>query len=97
VEHESVFYQTGALQVFDLKCELFEYSNERMETGIEEIDNHYTQLDTDQISTLETLYSKDPIAKNIFFEEEGNDIIDFSEIDPFTEVISNPTNYETED
>ena len=27
VEHESVFYQTDALQVFDLKTELFEYSN----------------------------------------------------------------------
>jgi len=97
VEHESVFYQSGALQVFDLKCELFEYSNERIETGIEDIDNHYKDYDTDQISTLETLYQKDPIAKNIFFEEEGNDIINFEEFDPFTEVISNPTNYETED
>ena len=29
VEHESVFYQTGALQVYDLKCELFEFSNEK--------------------------------------------------------------------
>jgi hypothetical protein len=93
VEHESVFYQSGALQVFDLKCELFEYSNERIETGIEEIDDHYEHLNTDRVATLETLFEKDPIAKNIFFEEEGNDIIDFTEVDPFTEIISNPTNY----
>ncbi len=92
VEHESVFYQTGSLQVFDLKCELFEYSNERFHTGIEEIDTHFENIDTDQISTLDDLYQKDPIAKNIFFEEEGDGIIDFSEIDPFTETISNPTN-----
>ena len=29
VEHEAVFYQMGSLQTFDLKCELFEYSQER--------------------------------------------------------------------
>jgi hypothetical protein len=93
VEHESVFYQSGALQVFDLKCELFEYSNERFQTGIEEVDTHYDHLKTDKVATLETLFEKDPIAKNIFFEEEGNDIIDFSEVDPFSEIIDNPTNY----
>lgn len=38
VEHESVFYQLGALQTYDLICELFEYSNETFETGIPEID-----------------------------------------------------------
>jgi hypothetical protein len=39
VEHESIFYQMGSLQVYDLVCELFEYSNERLNTGIAEIDN----------------------------------------------------------
>lgn len=39
VEHESVFYQLGALQTFDLICELFEYSNETFNTGIPEVDN----------------------------------------------------------
>lgn len=93
VEHESVFYQTGALQVYDLKCELFEYSNERIETGIPEIDSHYDQIKTEAVSNLDGLLTKDPIAKNIFFEEESDDIIDFTEMDPFTEIISNPTNY----
>ena len=39
VEHEPVFYQMGALQMYDLKCELFEYSNEIMNTGFQAIDD----------------------------------------------------------
>jgi hypothetical protein len=95
VEHESVFYQSGALQVFDLKCELLEYSNERFATGREEIDTYFDSITTEhaEVSSLEKLLQQDPIAKNIFFEQEGEDIIDFSEIDPFSEVISKPTNY----
>jgi hypothetical protein len=93
VEHESVFYQSGALQVFDMKCELFEYSNERFETGLDFIDTFYDHIKTDKVSSLEGLFEQDPIAKNIFFEEEKSDIVDFSEIDPFTEVITTPTNY----
>lgn len=93
VEHESVFYQTGALQVYDLKCELFEYSNERFETGLPFIDDFYQEIRTSDISSLDGLLDRDPIAKNIFFEEEKPDVIDFSEIDPFTEIITNPTNY----
>lgn len=93
VEHESVFYQTGTLQVYDLKCELFEYSNERFETGILEVDEHYGQYRTDDVENLEDMFNIDPIAKNIFYEEKSNDIIDFSEIDPFSEVIVKPSNY----
>lgn len=43
VEHEPVFYQMGALQMYDLKCELFEYSNELFSTGIREIDDIYAK------------------------------------------------------
>ena len=38
VEHEPVFYQTGALQMYDLRCELWEYSNEKIDTGYNEVD-----------------------------------------------------------
>ena len=38
VEHEQLFYQTGRLQTYDLRCELFEYSSESIDTGISEID-----------------------------------------------------------
>ena len=39
VEHEPVVYQMGALQMYDLKCELFEYSNEVFNTGFDVIDD----------------------------------------------------------
>lgn len=92
VEHESVFYQSGALQVFDLQCELLEYSNERFQTGIPDIDEFFDPQDTTSVTSLEDLKTKDPIASNFDFEEEGDDIIDFTEIDPFSETITNPTN-----
>jgi len=39
VEHEPVFYQMGDLQMYDLRCELFEYSNGKLNTGISTIDD----------------------------------------------------------
>jgi len=92
VEHESVFYAHGQLYVFDLKCELFEYSNERFETGREDVDNYYDGIKTEGVSNLTDLNTFDPIAKNIFFADEADDILDFSEKDPFSEIINNPTN-----
>ena len=88
VEHESVFYQTGALQVYDLRCELMEYSGERFETGVENIDTFFDGIDPTTPTTLTALANTDPIAQNTFFETEGDDILDFSEIDPFSENIS---------
>ncbi len=38
VEHEAIFYQMGGLQTYDLRCELFEYSHEIIDTGIASID-----------------------------------------------------------
>ena len=38
VEHETPFYQNGALPTFDLTCELFTYSEEALDTGVDEID-----------------------------------------------------------
>lgn len=84
VEHESVFYQSGALYVYDLKCELFEYSNEDFKTGISEIDNHYEKHDTSEITDIEELTKKDPVARNYDFKEKSDLIIDFSETDPFS-------------
>ena len=39
VQSSNVFYQAGTLQSFDLVCELFSYSDEKIDTGIEEIDD----------------------------------------------------------
>ena len=38
VEHESPFYQLGNIFVYKLQCETFEYSNEKFDTGVDEID-----------------------------------------------------------
>ena len=38
VEDEAIFYQTGALQTYDMLCEFFTYSDQNLNTGIEVID-----------------------------------------------------------
>lgn len=38
VEHENPFYQLGKNYVYELKCELFEYEDEIIDTSIDEID-----------------------------------------------------------
>jgi hypothetical protein len=90
VEHESVFYQAGKLQVYDIKCELMEFSNERFDTGRPEIDEYFDDLKStdDVVQTLEDVANNDPIAQNFEFEKISDDILDFSEVDPFSENIS---------
>ena len=39
VEHEQPFYQAGKNYSFDITCELYQYSEEQLETGIADIDN----------------------------------------------------------
>lgn len=38
VEHEQPFYQLSNLPVFKMRCQLFEYNNEDLDTGVEVID-----------------------------------------------------------
>jgi hypothetical protein len=44
VEHESIFYQMGSLQMYDLRAELFEYSGERFSTGQKFIDDRFKDV-----------------------------------------------------
>lgn len=106
VEHEAIFYQLGALQTFDLKCELFEYNNEYFATGIDDIDRLMTQNThglhasaiktesglalTDQegylvIQESYDINNTDPLADNDEFQVEATAIIDFTELDPYSE------------
>ena len=39
VNKTPVFYQMGAIQMYDLVCEVFEYSSEKLNTGIKAIDD----------------------------------------------------------
>ena len=104
VEHEQIFYQTGRLQTYDVRCELFEYSSERIDTGNTEIDtieDTYSLDVLDQQLTLEdgtgvalfedggtllqefTIDTKDASANNSFFQFQADNILDFSEQNPF--------------
>lgn len=62
VEHESIFYQMGSLQTYDLRCELYEYSHERLDTGISEIDS------------IETVYSGD-MSQSQILTEAGEELL----------------------
>ena len=116
VEHEAIFYQLGSLQTFDLTCELFEYNNEKFNTGIELIDKKQKDITlalTDFAILLEdanvpvsmdavalqdedgydlvldqfSIKTQDPISDNLDIQPESDNIIDFTEIDPFSEGI----------
>tara|TARA_B100001059_G_scaffold213309_1_gene229059 strand:- start:899 stop:1741 length:843 start_codon:yes stop_codon:yes gene_type:complete len=57
VEDEDPYYQIADIPLFKLKCTTFSYSNERLDTGITDIDVIETNLSTDQLVhqiTLET-------------------------------------------
>lgn len=90
VEHESVFYQSGSLQTYDIKCELMEFSNERFNTGRYEIDQYFDNVDstTVAVQTLSDVANNDVLSQNLDFEITADGIIDFSEIDPFSENIN---------
>lgn len=40
-DKRAVFYQMGALQSYDLTCQLYEYSNDTFNTGVSAIDDKY--------------------------------------------------------
>lgn len=106
VDVKAVFYQLGALQTYDVVCELYESNSEVFNTGITEIDSVYNALTLDsgaygilvengnsliteagETILLETyqVETVDAQAENQVFEQLGDDFIDFTEIDPFSE------------
>lgn len=85
VDNKPIFYQMGALQMYDLRCELFEYSNEVFNTGITEIDIISTNLITTSNNTISGIESLDPLADNFTIETVADGILDFTEENPFGE------------
>jgi hypothetical protein len=70
-----MFYQLGALQTWEMTCELFEYSNEDIDTGIYEIDIIQTRLSTNildrSITDEEGFYLTDE-NEDFLVEEDYN-------------------------
>lgn len=85
VDNKPIFYQLGALQMYDLRCELFEFSNERFNTGVEEIDSVFEPLMTTTNNTIAGIESLDPLADNLTIENVADGILDFTEENPFGE------------
>ena len=70
VEHEDIFYQTGRLQSYDLRCELFKYSSEQIRTGNTDIDSIETA------GTLDTLLYELLLENgDNLLEEDGDSLI----------------------
>jgi len=84
-EHEAIFYQLGALQTYDLRCELLEYSGEVFSTGISEIDTMFDGIDPSTPTTIEELDDIDVISDNLELQTEADEILDWSETNPFSE------------
>jgi hypothetical protein len=86
VDNKPIFYQGGELYVFDLHCELFEYSSENFNTGIPEIDSIHTTYSMDVLdhanNELFDTTIADPLHNNEDVQTESNNIIDFTEMDP---------------
>ena len=70
VEHEQIFYQTGRLQTYDLRCELFKYSSERIRTGNTEIDSIETKQ---SLSTLAYQFKLED--DTMLLEEDGGSLL----------------------
>jgi len=85
VEHEAIFYQLGQIQTYDLKVELFEYSQERFTTGVDEIDTLFTDYVTTANNTIAGIESIDLLADNLTIETIADNLIDFSQDNPFGE------------
>jgi hypothetical protein len=108
VSKNAVFYQMGSIQMYDLVCEMFEYSSERLNTGIDAIDSIETDLsldasgyslltqdkfiitDQDGYQIVQSGYdfedqARDPYEDNTEFQLEGENILDWTQVDPFSE------------
>ena len=52
VEHEQPFYQLEKNYVYQLRCELYRYEDEVIDTGIEDVDDEVTEISTGFTKTL---------------------------------------------
>lgn len=77
VEVENPFYQLGKLYTYDLTCELFDYSQETLNTGNLTIDD----IETDNVNDDSVI--NDPFADNVELETEADTIKDVTEINVF--------------
>lgn len=71
VEHQKPFYQLSERYVYELKCEKMEYSSERFDTGIPDVDKIETDFTMDDAAVIE-LATND---NNLIGTEAGDMIV----------------------
>jgi hypothetical protein len=67
-----MFYQLGALQTWEMTCEVFEYSGELINTGIPEIDAIQKKYDT---NILDWVIKQESSIKTPILTEDGDYIV----------------------
>lgn len=65
VEHEQPFYQLSNLPVYKLRCQLFEYNDEDLDTGVAEIDAIEQDYAYTYILTLDTVSALIKVGENV--------------------------------
>lgn len=80
-DEKAIFFQLGKLQTYKMTLEVFEYSHERFETGIADIDS-LNALYTPVEGTPEA-EAMDPFDDSPEIQVESDDLLDFSENNPF--------------
>lgn len=65
-----MFYQMGSLQTWEMTCELFDYSNEQLNTGIAQIDSLQTKF---SVNILD--YTLRDESGDVLTDEDGNYIV----------------------
>ena len=83
VTHQDPFYQLGKLYVYKLQVELFQYSSERIDTGVEAIDVFETLKSLDENTNEPDV--PDSYGDNSNFKTESPSVI-FDTNNPFGEV-----------
>jgi len=74
VDHQSPFYQLSKFPVYKLRCELFEYSNEEVNTGIPELDRLEQKFSTEyffEISGTGPLFTIGEDVKQVLVPAAG--------------------------
>lgn len=83
VQHQDAFYQLGQLYVYKLTVELFRYSSEEFDTGIEEIDAFMDNKSTDvEVNPVEKAGN---FGGNSKFRQRADDLY-FDTKNPFGEL-----------
>jgi len=84
VEHEQIFYPLGKLQTYDLRCEKYEYAGEIFATGNNTLDGYVSSLSMGVVAgNTDSGANNVPGAINFEVQREFDQIVDFTENDPF--------------